>query len=891
MTKTEIQALIDAARTNSADLVTWLELKAILEGLKNQTDGLILTTTGQTGVATFDGITLNIPSSITGLIGEVSGTGPGVTTVTLNNASVTGKVLTGLNIAGGAVVATDSILTAFGKVQNQINSLIGGVSYRGTWNASTNSPTITSSVGTQGHYYVVSVAGSTSINGVNDWTVGDWIIFNGTSWEKVDNTDSVVSVNGLTGAVSLTTTSINEGTNLYFTNARARSAVNLTTTGTTGAATYNSSTGVLNIPNYASIYSANGSLAANRTVSGENFTLALGTSGSPLGGLSVVTNTGKFYVELQGGSVFQVGPDGGPFLLSGGDSFQVNVSGARVLTGHSTSLVIRSNAGNVSNRGFALDVWGTVAISGNITAASLAGSGTRMVVADPSGVLSTQAIPSGGGGVPTSRTLTINGTALNLSEDRSWTITGSNGLTHSGSTIKLGGALSEATAIAGAGNSLALNDLISFSVATEAGGIIGASYTQSPGTHEFVSRYAANNISAPNTFFTARLNTGLTPQNGFGVDNIYRTQVNVGGDIDNLGAIRYSWTNISTREARFDILVKPASLSNTIRCSIFGNGSVRVPAYGSGSITGTATFGLAVDANGNIIEVAIGGGGGISGSGAAGRVTFWTGTSSIGSSANFVWDNTNNRLGVRTASPSYSVDVTGTLRINNDQSSTSALLLTGTNPYDGNIDMLTIDSTGNVGITMRTNAGGFVAQRFFGNGVELGVFFCSEATKDFVFKSSSSGSIVFQTQAAGNVRALITNGGNFLVGTQTDSGFRFDVNGTTRSQGVATFDSGINLKTRNTVTTSSYDVTDSDTYIPVSTTANAVTVNLPDATASGRTGRVIVIKKVDAFTNNLTIDGFGSQTIDGSTTLVFNTQNRAVILQSTGADWVIISTT
>jgi len=58
----------------------------------------------------------------------------------------------------------------------------------------------------------------------------------------------VTSVNGLTGAVTLTTTNIAEGTNLYYTDARARAAISLTTTGSSGAATY--SAGVLNVPNY-----------------------------------------------------------------------------------------------------------------------------------------------------------------------------------------------------------------------------------------------------------------------------------------------------------------------------------------------------------------------------------------------------------------------------------------------------------------------------------------------------------------------------------------------------------------------------------------------------------------------------------------------------------------
>ena len=60
---------------------------------------------------------------ITSLTGEATGTGPGATAVTLNNASVTAKVLTGINITGGTVQATDTMLTAFGKLQNQINGL------------------------------------------------------------------------------------------------------------------------------------------------------------------------------------------------------------------------------------------------------------------------------------------------------------------------------------------------------------------------------------------------------------------------------------------------------------------------------------------------------------------------------------------------------------------------------------------------------------------------------------------------------------------------------------------------------------------------------------------------------------------------------------------------
>ena len=58
----------------------------------------------------------------------------------------------------------------------------------------------------------------------------------------------VTTVNSYSGTVVLTTSDIAEGTNQYFTTGRAQSAISLTTTGTSGAATY--SGGVINVPTY-----------------------------------------------------------------------------------------------------------------------------------------------------------------------------------------------------------------------------------------------------------------------------------------------------------------------------------------------------------------------------------------------------------------------------------------------------------------------------------------------------------------------------------------------------------------------------------------------------------------------------------------------------------------
>jgi hypothetical protein len=76
------------------------------------------------------------------------------------------------------------------KAVSSITNAIGALNYKGTWNASTNSPALASGVGTKGDYYVVSVAGSTTIDSENLWGVGDWIVFNGTTWQKVDGGDT-----------------------------------------------------------------------------------------------------------------------------------------------------------------------------------------------------------------------------------------------------------------------------------------------------------------------------------------------------------------------------------------------------------------------------------------------------------------------------------------------------------------------------------------------------------------------------------------------------------------------------------------------------------------------------------------------------------------------------
>jgi hypothetical protein len=130
---------------------------------------------------------------------------------------------------------------------------------------------------------------STDIFGIGDATTGQ--LFKKTIAElQAAIGGAVISVNGLVGTVVLDTDDIQElatPTNKYFTDARARGAISLTVTGNSGASTYSSGTGVLNVPTYT--------LAG---LGGITATFLSGTSGiSYNSGTGVISYSGTVYTD------------------------------------------------------------------------------------------------------------------------------------------------------------------------------------------------------------------------------------------------------------------------------------------------------------------------------------------------------------------------------------------------------------------------------------------------------------------------------------------------------------------------------------------------------------------------------------------------------------------
>jgi hypothetical protein len=212
----------------------------------------------------------------------VKATFPNITgAVTVNHTdlnSVTGKLnLTGGTLTGalngttasfsGAVTATGGLVgNASTAAALQTARTINGVSFNGTANISFGTDSVAE--GSTNLYHTTARARSAVS------ASGTGLSYNSST--GVFTFSGVSSVAGRTGAVTLSTSDVSEGTNQYFTNARARSAVGASGTGLS----YNSSTGVFTFSGVSSVAGKTGAV-----------TLAIGDVGGLQGALDGKFNT------------------------------------------------------------------------------------------------------------------------------------------------------------------------------------------------------------------------------------------------------------------------------------------------------------------------------------------------------------------------------------------------------------------------------------------------------------------------------------------------------------------------------------------------------------------------------------------------------------------------
>ena len=222
------------------------------------------------------------------------------------------------------------------KTVSSFQNAIGALVYKGTWNAATNTPTLASGVGIKGDYYVVSVAGTTNLDGITDWQVNDIALFNGTAWQKIDNTDSVLSVNGQTGVVVLGPTDVG---------ATPNTAYVIAGTGMTGG----------------------GQLTGNVTITMANTAVVAGSYGN-------ASTVGTFTVDSQGR------------LTAAGNS-SIAIANTQV-SGLGTMSTQNSNNVNITGGNI-------TAVTGNVVAAIPNGSVTNALLQNSSATLGSSTITLG----------------------------------------------------------------------------------------------------------------------------------------------------------------------------------------------------------------------------------------------------------------------------------------------------------------------------------------------------------------------------------------------------------------------------------------------------------------------------------------------------------------
>ena len=187
-----------------------------------------------------------------------------------------------------------------------------------------NSPFIT-----QGHYYVVSVGGTTTLNGVSNWSVGDWVIAGANNqWTKLDHSQ----VDG---------------------------------TGTTGNLTKWSATQVIAdsiVSESGSAITVDGSLSTNTNLSStgdfavntDKFTVAAASGNTAFVG-DLAINTNKFTVNATSGDTSIAGdvslPDDKKLILGTGNDLQIyhDSNNSFIKDAGTGDLVILSNTISINN--------------------------------------------------------------------------------------------------------------------------------------------------------------------------------------------------------------------------------------------------------------------------------------------------------------------------------------------------------------------------------------------------------------------------------------------------------------------------------------------------------------------------------------------------------------
>ena len=597
---------------------------------------------------------------------------------------------------------------------------------------------------------------------------------------------AVISVNGLTGVVVLDTDDVQElasPTNRYFTEARARAAISLTTTGSSGSSTYSNSTGVLNVPTYT--LAGLGGITASFLSGGTGITYNSGTG--------VISYSGTVYTDSSIRALFSAGTGISYNSSTGAISYSGTVytdASIRALISLTTSG--SSGASTYNNTTGVLNVpTYTLAGLGGISLSSLSGSAPITYNSSTGAIGITQASTSANGFLSSTDWNTFNNKqgALTL------TTTGTSGAsTLVGSTLNIPqyqAVLTNPVTGTGTTNYVAKftsSSTIGNSSLFDTGSVIGIG-TATPTALTGYGGLVINGTNGGYTYYTINgTDTGrlIADSANFYIDNV------------TTGNLIFRTTSSSTERMRLDtngtLILGGTSSSGTA-----GIGSGRGNLILGGSTSNKITFNNnSTTINGFIYsdssELNITG---------SGYMVFNTG----GSERIRILSGGN--VGVGITSPNEKLMVNGAIVTNsflgNNQTSSGILDF-----YQGSARIFSYGASGVVGIIeFHTSSGGSnsvermrisqsgnleVNNYVYARKASSGVSFTTTnaVNADWEVETTSGGLTYMGT--SGNVMAINRNGGNVLIGTTTNNGERLYVSGSIRATGSITANSDVRLK-------------------------------------------------------------------------------------------------
>jgi hypothetical protein len=335
----------------------------------------------------------------------------------------------------------------------------GAVIFQGTWSAATNTPTLANGTGTAGYEYVVTASGTVNFGAGNiTFTAGDFVIYNGTIWQRIPTGGlGVTSINGtLTGAVTgiVTTSDTGTVTNTMLAGSIANNKLvysSITTTAGTGITLGGSSValgGTLTITNAGvtsnvagtgiSVSGATGAV----TITNTGVTAASAGSGISLSsstGSVTITNTGV--LSTVAGTHITVSAGTGNVTI-GTDATSANTVStivARDSSGNFSAGTITANiTGNVSGNAGTVTNGVYTTDTGTVTNTMLAGSIANSKLANSSVTVTAGTGLSGGGAVSLGGSVTLtNAGVTSIVAGTGISISGSTGavtITNTGTT-------------------------------------------------------------------------------------------------------------------------------------------------------------------------------------------------------------------------------------------------------------------------------------------------------------------------------------------------------------------------------------------------------------------------------------------------------------------------